>query len=129
MAEGSGGECQVVAAGPRAARTRWPLSAMLIQPGDQLFLNGSAAALGQLVKRARLLELDRLDTVPVPASRALAIAAIYGLAILGAIFSYLPISISFLTAALPMVVFTLLPVIGRDHPPLQALRPVSYTVL
>ncbi|MGS1018185.1 SLC13 family permease [Allosphingosinicella humi] len=109
MEEWSEGDVQVVAAGPRAARTRLPLSAMLIQPGDQLFLSGSAAALGQLVKRARLLELDRLDTVSVPASRALGIAAIYGLAILASIFAGVPIAISFLAAAVAMVLFKLLP--------------------
>lgn len=105
----SDGAAQVVAAGPRAARARLSLARMMIQPGDQLFLNGSSAAIGQLVKRARLLELNRLDVAPVPIRRALSIAGIYGLAIAATVLFGVPIVVSFLSAAVALVALRLLP--------------------
>ena len=105
----SDGAAQVVAAGPRAARTRLPLIRMTIQPGDQLFLNGSSAAIAQLVKRVRLLELNRLDVGTVPVVRALSIVGIYAAAILATVLLGVPIVISFLSAAVALVALRLLP--------------------
>ena len=55
----------VVAVGPRAARLKQPLDQMRIQAGDQIYLRGQPAALARFIPSARLLEIDRLDQVPV----------------------------------------------------------------
>ncbi len=54
-----GGTVEFVAAGSRAARLRRPLADNRIEAGDQLFLRGTPKALAELIRSARLLEIER----------------------------------------------------------------------
>jgi di/tricarboxylate transporter len=77
----SRGRLAVVAVGPRAAKEKQSLEDMRIEAGDQLFIHGAPADLANFFTRARLLEIDRVDPLPVSGPRAVAILAIFGLAI------------------------------------------------
>ena len=105
----SAGELSVIGAGPRAARMRLPLAEMLIQPGDQLYIHGSARALADLIRRARLLELDRVDLAPPAPRRATLTVVIYGAAILAAVAFGVPPVAAFLGAAIAIAALRLIP--------------------
>ena len=103
------GQLAIVAAGPRAARARRSLDDMQIEPGDQLFLHGSALAIAEFVSSARLLEIGRHDTAAIDKSRAALILGIFGLAITAtAGFGVAP-SVAFLIAAAAMPALRLMP--------------------
>ena len=89
----------VVAAGPRAARQRLPLDTLRIEAGDQLFVRGAPDAIARFATSARLLEIDRLDPVPVDRRRALAIVLIFLCAIVAIVFGHLSPALAFLAAA------------------------------
>lgn len=108
----SEGALSVVAAGPRAARTRQPLALMKIEPGDQLYLRGSAAALAPFLTRARLLEVDRLDPVPLAPRQAAVTAAVFVAAVLAIVLAGLSPAIAFLGAAVALALVRLIP--GED---------------
>ena len=109
LAAVSEGEVEFIAAGPRAARLRRPLSANSIEAGDQLFLRGAPAAVAALARRARLLEIGRRPA-PVQAGRpALLVVAIYAVAVLLAgVFGISPTA-TFIGAALAICLLRLLP--------------------
>ncbi len=92
----------VVAAGPRAARQRLPLETLRIEAGDQLFLRGAPDAIARFATRARLLEIDRLDPVPVDRRRALAILGIFLCAIVAIVLGRVSPALAFLAAAAVM---------------------------
>lgn len=89
----------VVAVGPRAARRRVSLATLRIEPGDQLFLRGRPDDLASFVGRARLLEIDRIDPVPLAARRAGPILAIFLAAIVAIVVWQAPPALAFLAAA------------------------------
>lgn len=105
----SGQQLRVVAAGPRAAHERLPLSEMEIQPGDQLFIHGPADQLGAFIANARLLEIGRLDTPPVEPRRAAAIVSIFAAAIVGIVAFDLSPAIAFFAAAAILAATRLIP--------------------
>ena len=100
---------EVVAVGPRAAREKRPLVQMRIRPGDQLYLRGASAELARFITQARLLEIDRLDPVPVAPGRALAILGIFALSIGAIVIGGLSPAVAFLGAATLLAGLRLLP--------------------
>jgi di/tricarboxylate transporter len=109
VGERSDGRLQVVAAGPRAARNKVPLATLRIAAGDQLFIRGDPVEISRFAARARLLEVDRLDPVPVNRNRAGAILGIFGLAILTIVGGGLSPALAFLGAAVAVTALRLLP--------------------
>lgn len=103
------GKLEVVAAGPRTARDRRPLSTQRIRAGDQLFLRGAPSDLAAFLASARVLEIDRLDPVPVARGRAAAILAIFALSIASIVVTGLSPAIAFLGAAVLLAGLRLLP--------------------
>lgn len=103
------GRLAIVAAGPRAARMKRPLNDMYIQPGDQLFIHGSAATLAEFIANARLLEIGRHDTQEIDRSKAAAILGIFALAIAATVIFGINPAITFFTAAAVMAGMRLLP--------------------
>ncbi len=99
VATHSGGTLAVVAVGPRAARQRIPLGRMRIEAGDQLFLRGRATDLAPFLTRARLLEIDRVDPVPVAPGRAIAVLSVFAAAVTGVVLGGISPAIAFLGAA------------------------------
>lgn len=112
VAARSEGALSVVAAGPRAARTRQPLALMQIEAGDQLYLRGSAADLAPFLSRARLLEVDRFDPVPLAPRQAAATATVFAVAVLAIVLGGLSPAIAFLGAAVVLALVRLVP--GQD---------------
>lgn len=103
------GKVRVIAAGPRAARDKHPPASMTIQAGDQLYLQGPEDALGSLIRRNRLLEIDRTER-PVRAGRpALLVGGIYAGALAVATFGGVSITACLLAAALAICLLRLLP--------------------
>jgi len=100
---------EVVAVGPRAAREKLPLVRMRIRAGDQLYLRGAQADIAKFTRSARLLEIDRLDPVPVAARKATVILAIFGCAIASIVIGGLSPAIAFVAAAALMAGLRLLP--------------------
>ncbi len=107
----SGGALAVVAAGPRAARLRQPMASLLIQPGDQLWLHGPAAAVDTLARQARLIEVEREPSPPVSRRPAFVAVMIFILSIL-AISLGVPAAAGFAAAALAIALLRLIP--GED---------------
>jgi len=93
------GRLAVIASGPRAAKLRQPLATLEIQSGDQLFVQGKPEDLGLFSARMRLLEIDRVDTVPVNVRAAIMTVAIFGAAIATTILGGVTPAITFLAAA------------------------------
>lgn len=89
----------VVAVGPRVARERKPLIRMRIRAGDQLYVRGRKPHMAQFIGGARLLEIDRLDPMPVNRTRAAAIVAIFAAAIIGIVMFRLSPALAFVGAA------------------------------
>ena len=89
----------VVAAGPRAARQRLSLDALRIEAGDQLFVRGAPDAIARFATSARLLEIDRLDTVPVDRRWALVILLVFLWAIVAIVLGHVSPALAFLAAA------------------------------
>lgn len=102
-------QLEVVAVGPRAAREKRPLVQMRMQAGDQLYLRGTPRSLSVFLAGARLLEIDRLDPVPVAKARALWILVIFATAIASIVITGLSPAIAFLTAAALLAASRLLP--------------------
>lgn len=100
---------RVVAAGPRAARDRLPLALQRIQAGDQLFIRGSAAAIGAFATRARLLEVDRVDPITITSRRAIGTVGIFGASITLIVLGILPAAIAFVGAAVLLAALRLIP--------------------
>ncbi len=98
----SRGRLAVVAVGPRAAKEKQSLDAMRVESGDQLFIHGAPADLAEFVTRARLLEIDRVDPVPVAGLRAVAILAIFGLAVAAVVIGGAAPSLAFMAAAVAL---------------------------
>lgn len=96
----SGHALAVVAAGPRAARQRVPLETLRIEAGDQLFVRGAPDAIARFATSARLLEIDRLDPVPVDRRRSFAILGVFLCAIAAIVFGHVSPALAFLGAAI-----------------------------
>ena len=105
----TGGAVEFVAAGPRAARLRAPLGTNLVETGDQLFLRGDPEALAELIRRARLLEVDRESTPEPPGRPAAMVVAIYAAAVLVAALFAVNTTAAFVAAALAICLLRLLP--------------------
>lgn len=105
----SEGALAVVAVGPSAVREPGPLARARIAVGDLLFVRGPADAIGSFVRRARLLEIDRLDTVPVAGSRAVLTVTIFVAAIAAVVLGGVSPAIAFLVAAALVAGLRLLP--------------------
>ncbi len=103
------GAVEFVAGGPRPARLKRPLDTNLIEAGDQLYLRGSAEAVGRLILQARLLEVGR-QAAPVRAGKPAALViAIYGIAVLVSALLGVQTTAAFITAALAICLLRLLP--------------------
>jgi di/tricarboxylate transporter len=113
---------EVVAVGPRVARERKPLIRMRILAGDQLFIRGRTADIAQFVAGARMLEIDRLDPMPVNRVRAIAIVAIFAAAIIGIVAFRLSPALAFVGAAAIMAG-------GRLVPPEDIYRSIDWSIL
>ncbi|MDY7524607.1 SLC13 family permease [Sphingomonas sp. 10B4] len=100
---------RVVAVGPRAARRKVPLSMLRIEAGDQLYVRGKPADLATFVGSARLLEIDRLDMVPLARRRALPIAGIFFASIVAIVAFGAPPALAFLAAAVILAATRLIP--------------------
>lgn len=100
---------EVVAAGPRVGQDRLPLARQRIRAGDQLYLRGAPADLACFLTEARLLEIDRLDPVPVARGKAASILAIFGVSIGCIVLGGLPPAIAFLGAAVLLAGLRLIP--------------------
>jgi di/tricarboxylate transporter/Trk K+ transport system NAD-binding subunit len=105
----SGGALAVVAVGPRAARQKIPLETLRIQAGDQLFLRGRGGDLARFVPHGRLLEINRLDPVPVARGRAVATLGIFALSILAVVLGATSPALAFLAAAALLAATRLIP--------------------
>ena len=105
----SEGKVRVIAAGPRAARDKHPLASMTIQAGDQLYLQGPEDEIATLIRRNRLLEIDRKAPLVRAGRPALLVGAIYGAALLLATVFGISITACFLAAALAICMLRLLP--------------------
>jgi len=102
------GAVEFVAAGTRAARLRRPLQTNLIEAGDQLFLRGKPEALAQLIRRTRLLEVEREGPPVRPGRPALLVVGIYALAVLAAVLG-VATTAAFIAAALAICLLRLIP--------------------
>jgi Na+/H+ antiporter NhaD/arsenite permease-like protein len=105
----TGGEVELVAGGPRAARLRRPIASNTIEAGDQLFLRGAPHAIADLVRRGRLLEVGRQAPPVKPGRPALIVIGIYAAAVLLAGLFGLPPTATFIGAALAICLLRLLP--------------------
>lgn len=103
------GDVRVVAGGPRAARARSPLAAMVIEPGDQLVLAGAASRVEPFARYARLLEVERKAAVKVSARQSALVLAVYAAAVLGAAVFRLPTALTFAGAAAALAALRFLP--------------------
>jgi di/tricarboxylate transporter len=99
----------VAAVGPRPARLKQPLHSLHIQPGDQLFLCGPAAALRLFVHEMRLLEIDHEELGSESPRPALIGLGIYAAAVIATGVLALPVSIVMVAAALAMCLLRLVP--------------------
>ena len=103
------GAVEFIAAGPRPARLKRPLQSNIIEAGDQLYLRGDPEAMAQLIRHARLLEVDR-EAPPVRAGRPAAlVVGIYALAVLMSAVFGIEITASFIAAALAICLLRLIP--------------------
>lgn len=109
VATRSGGKLAIVAAGPRAARLKRPLSHIEIEAGDQLFVRGPAGELAPFLASARLLEVDRLDRMPVAPRQAALTGGVFVLAVLAIVLGGLSPAIVFLGAAIAIALLRLIP--------------------
>lgn len=105
----SGDALQVVAAGPAAGRRRAPLASARIASGDQLFIRGAPGDLAAFLAPARLLEIDRIDPVPLSPARAGATVAIFAAAIAAIVIGGLSPAVAFAAAAALLAAVRLLP--------------------
>ena len=105
----SAGRLAVVAAGPAAARDRQPLAAARIAVGDQLFVRGPVDAIAAFARDARLLEIDRLDIVPLASRRATLTVGIFALAIGAIVVAGVSPALAFFAAAVFAAMLRLLP--------------------
>lgn len=105
----SNGKLAVVAVGPRAARLKQPLAKLRIEAGDQLFIRGGPIDIARFATDARLLEIDRLDPVPVAKTRAALILAIFAAAVAAIVFGGMPPALAFLAAAVLLAGTRLIP--------------------
>ena len=109
IAARTGRAVEFIAAGPRAARLRCPLSTNLIEAGDQLYLRGSPDALGRLIRHARLLEVDRQDAPVRPGKSAAMVVGIYAVAVVLAGAFGVSTTAAFIAAALAICLLRLIP--------------------
>ncbi|QGP81130.1 SLC13 family permease [Sphingobium sp. CAP-1] len=109
IAARSNGALVVVAVGPRAARQKVPLTTLRIEAGDQLYIRGTPADIGRFATSARLLEIDRLDPVPIAGPRAALILGIFFLSILCIVVGGLSPALAFLGAATVLAATRLIP--------------------
>ncbi len=103
------GAVEFIAAGPRPARLKRPLQSILIEAGDQLYLRGDPEAMGQLLRHARLLEVDRESPPVKPGRPALLVVGIYALAVLASAAFGVETTASFIGAALLICLLRLIP--------------------
>jgi di/tricarboxylate transporter len=82
---------------------------MRIEAGDQLFVRGRAADIAPFLARARLLEIDRLDPVPVAPRQAVMTVGVFAAAILAIVAFGLSPAIAFLGAAMLIALTRLIP--------------------
>ncbi len=118
----SEGRLEVVAVGPRVAREKQALVRIRIRAGDQLYIRGSQTDLAAFIARARLLEIDRLDPMPVARTRAALVLAIFGLSITAIVATGLSPAIAFLAAAGLLAGLRLIP-------PEEIYRSIDWTVI
>jgi len=105
----SGGRVAVVAVGPAIARARQPLASARLAVGDQLFVRGPADAIAAFAREARLLEIDRLDIVPLASRRAALTLGIFALAIASIVIAGVSPALAFFAAAVCAAMLRLLP--------------------
>lgn len=122
IANRSGGRLAAVASGPRAARNKKPLSHLVIEAGDQLFLRGAGSDLAPFLASARLLEVDRLDQMPVAPRQAVLTGGVFLLTVLAIVLGGLAPAIAFLGAAIVLAAARLIP--GED-----AYRSIDWSVI
>ena len=105
----TGGAVEFIAAGPRPARLKQPLHSNLIEAGDQLYLRGEPEAVAELLRHARLLEVER-ESPPVRAGKpALLVVGIYAIAVLASAAFGIETTASFVAAALAICLLRLIP--------------------
>ncbi len=103
------GKVRVIAGGPRPAREKSPLASLTIQAGDQLFLQGPAEEIGRLIRRGRLIEIDRRAAIVRAGRPAALVGAIYAAALAVATLFGVSITACFIAAALAICLLRLLP--------------------
>lgn len=113
---------EVVAVGPRVARERKPLIRMRVLAGDQLYIRGRQGHIAEFLGGARLLEIDRLDPMPVNRRRAAAILAIFAVAIFCIVAFRLSPALAFVGAAAVLAGTRLIPAE-------EAYRSIDWSVL
>ncbi|QUT06084.1 SLC13 family permease [Sphingobium phenoxybenzoativorans] len=102
-------QLEVVAVGPRVARERKPLVRMRIRAGDQLYVRGRKDDIAHFIAGARLLEIDRLDPMPVNRIKAAAIVGIFAAAIVCIVAFRLSPALAFVGAAAMLAGTRLIP--------------------
>ncbi|MGD9809986.1 MAG: SLC13 family permease [Sphingobium sp.] len=105
----SDGRLRVIGVGPRAAREKRPLAQLRVRPGDQLFVRGPQSELAGYLANARLLEIDRLDPVPVKPRNAILIVGIFLLAVLAIVIGGASPAVAFVGAATVLAASRLIP--------------------
>lgn len=105
----TGGKVRVIAGGPRPAREKRPLASLAIHAGDQLFLQGPAEAVGELIRHGRLVEIDRKAPAVRAGRPAALVGAIYGTALVIATLFGVSVAACFIAAALAICLLRLLP--------------------
>jgi len=102
-------QLEVVAVGPRVARERKPLVRIRIRAGDQLYIRGRRDNIARFIAGARLLEIDRLDPMPVNRTKATAIVAVFAAAIICIVALRLSPALAFVGAAAVLAGTRLIP--------------------
>lgn len=100
---------EVVAVGPRVARERKPLIRMRIRAGDQLYVRGRQSDVADFVGGSRLLEIDRLDPMPVDRRKAITIITVFVAAIAAIVALRVSPSLAFVGAAAVLAGLRLIP--------------------
>ena len=105
----TGGAVEFIAAGPRPARLKRPLHSNLIEAGDQLYLRGEPGAMAELLRHARLLEVERESPPVRPGKPALLVVGIYATAVIASAAFGIETTASFIAAALAICLLRLIP--------------------
>jgi len=103
------GDLTAIAGGVRAAGERQPLSRLLIEPGDQMTIHGSASRIAEYARYARLLEVARRPMTSFNRMRASIAVAVYAAAVVASAALGMPTAFTFAAAAAGLAALRFLP--------------------